>query len=254
MEIISIIPILNQFDIARQAIKFLLDSGSNVLVIDNGSDEEFTYDDKRVEVVRYDYPLGSYRVYFEALNHSDADILAFFHSDFFVYDKDWVDKVLKEFERDSKLGMIGFVGAKGIGADGGRIGTMSNFQGKIIESDPYITSPDNTIDVKNKWGGSPAEIHGARITSVVYSGVVDGCSMILRKDALEDIGFRDNICIHHFYDKIISCQLIEKGWKICTYGISCDHISGQTANTQDKYQLAVKEWFKEKGLKIKTKF
>jgi hypothetical protein len=225
MKLVSVVSILNQFPIAQQTIQFLLEtSESDVLVIDNGSDQEFEYDDSRVQIVRLDEAAGSYPVYFIAPQVCDADVFAYFHSDFWVLEKKWDKRVLVELERDSKLGMIGFFWSNEIDQKGGRgSGSASNF-----------TTKDGL--------GSSAEENGRRATGFEYAAVVDGCAMILRRTALEDIGPREDFGIHHFYDKLMSTQLLEKGWKIGGLGIECVHISGQTVNQEVKYQEAAKKW------------
>jgi len=243
MQFSIIIPILNQFDVAKQSIDFLLNSRVNeddydIWVIDNGSDDTFTY--PGVNTIKLHEPIGSYRVFFEALKYIQSDIFAVFHSDFFVYEKNWKERVELEFLRDPSLGMIGFIGSNEIDSSGGRgLGTMSNFQGRTTERH----------DVKEfKWSGSEAKIHGKVINDFHYAAVVDGCSMILRRKAIEDIGIRENMPLHHFYDRLISTQLLEKGWKIGVLGIECDHISGMTANQENKYQDASKKWFYDRHL------
>lgn len=244
MKLAAVVSVLNQFPIAKQTVKYLLETGAyDVYVMDNGSDEEFSYDDPRVKVVRCEEPLGSYPIFFEALNivENDVDIIAFFHSDFFVYEKGWADKVIAQFEKDSKLGMIGFIGSNEIDIKGGRgLGTASNFQGKITKSDCEYNKYGTPII--SEWYGSPAEIHGRRLTGFMNAVVVDGCSMILRRTALMDIEERPNFPPHHFYDKLISTQLLEKGYHIGVLGIECDHISGQTVNQEKKYQEMAKRW------------
>jgi hypothetical protein len=95
---------------------------------------------------------------------------------------------------------------------------------------------------RKKWVGSKAEVHGGRSTVFSPAVVVDGAAMIIRRETWEDIGYRDNYIFHHFYDKIISCQMLEKGWKIGTLGIGCDHFSGQTVNQEKAYLEAAMEW------------
>jgi len=248
MKLTCVIPVLNQFQIAKKAIEFLRLKNKDeydILIIDNGSDEQFP-DGLGVKVVRYDKPIGSYPAFKEALKHTNADVLAFFHSDFFIYETDWHKKVLEQFERNERLGMIGFVGSDEIDSTGGRgLGTRSNFQGKTI-----VFVDKSKIDVSGRIGylptisysGSAAEVHGKRVNAFSYGAVVDGCSMILRRTALEQIGFREDFPPHHFYDRLIATQLLEVGWKIGILGVECDHISGQTANQEIKWQEFAKEW------------
>jgi cellulose synthase/poly-beta-1,6-N-acetylglucosamine synthase-like glycosyltransferase len=228
-KIAVVIPVLGQEMIANRALKLLSRETPRpyeLIVMDNGSEPPFESTVPDVDVVRSDIVYGPYQTFWNALNITDAEILAFFHSDFMVFDKDWYKKVEAEFDRDPKLGMIGFFWSNEIDSMGGRgLGSASNF----VERD----------------GGSEAERHGRRATGFEYAAVVDGCSMILRRSALIDIGFRKEMGSHHFYDKLISTQLLEKGWKIGGLGIECAHISNQTAGTSDRYRAAAKKWLTE---------
>jgi GT2 family glycosyltransferase len=238
-----IIPVLNQFDLVEKTLEYLsqeLPRPYELLIIDNGSDVPFETKFPDVKILRIDEPIGSYPTFKVGLQEAEGEILAFFHSDFFVYDKDWSRKVLAEFDKDTQLGMIGFIGSNEIDSAGGRgLGTTSNFQGKRTLKTISLQGADRTYTY---WEGSPAAVHGKINAGFTRAAVVDGCCMILRRTALEDIGFRENFGIHHFYDKLISTQLLEKQWKIGVLGIECDHISGQTVNQEQKYKDAVRDW------------
>ena len=234
MKLSVIIPALNQFPILKQAVKYLIEtreqeSDYDITILDNGSDEKFEY--PGVRVVELGEAIGSYKAFDIGYGETDADILAFVHSDIFIYEKGWCKRVVGEFEKDSRLGMIGFVGSNEIDPSGGRgLGTTSNFMGRTT------TAGDMT------WTGSSAEVHGKRGTGFTKAAVVDGCVMILRRTALEDIGFRDDFPPHHFYDRLISTQLLEKHWNIGVLGIEFDHISGQTVAHEPKYHEMAKKW------------
>ena len=249
MKITTIFPVLNQFEISIQSIRCILENSevtTNILVLDNDSDIPFTSvlnsafskeENERIEVCRYSEPLGSYPAIFEGRKHCDSDILAFFHSDFFVLEKGWDKRVIEQFEKDTGLGMIGFVSSNQLDTAGGRgLGTVSNFMGKTI----------------GVWTGSKAEVHGGRDTGFRYTAISDGCAMIFRKTVLDNISFRKDIALHHFYDKILSVQVLELGYKNGYLGIECDHISGQTASTQSKYFETSKKWFKDNHIMARS--
>jgi hypothetical protein len=42
--------------------------------------------------------------------------------------------------------------------------------------------------------------------------------------------------------------MIEAAWRVGVLGISCDHISGQTANTQQGWQDTAKQWCEENSV------
>jgi hypothetical protein len=108
---------------------------------------------------------------------------------------------------------------------------MSNFQGVTL----------------GRWSGSKAEIHGVRIedNGRRWAAVVDGCAMIFRKEALAQIQQKPDMSLHHFYDRLISAQMRELGWKTGVLGVAIDHVSGQTANQEQAWFDTVKQWASE---------
>ena len=165
---------------------------------------------------------------------SDASehIIAYFHNDLWIEDAGWDDRVINGFVDDKQLGMVGFVGSNEWGANGGRGGgTMSNFQGI--------------------GRGSAAEVHGKRVTDLRPALQVDGCAMIMRRSTMDEVGFFE-WPPHHFYDRIYSLRIIKAGWHVGVFGIACDHISGQTANTQSGWQDTAKAWCNAHGISEMT--
>lgn len=186
-----------------------------------------------LKIISKDKNVGNYPIFNQMLMFATGDVLAFFHSDLFVHESGWDRKVKEAFEQKADLGLVGFIGSNEIDSLGGRgMGTMSNFQGHTIKD----------------WHGSAAEVHGRRVTDLQPAAVVDGCAMIFRRKALFDIGFRPDFPIHHFYDRLMCCEVLEHGYKVGVLGIACDHASGQTANTQPKYFGQAEEWFKSRGV------
>lgn len=238
-----IIPVLNQFILTNQTLRYLSQEEPrpfDLIVLDNASDSEFKTSFPDVDIVRSDIKFGPYQSFWNGLNVSDSDILAFFHSDLFVYDKDWWRKVENEFDKNPKLGLIGFVGSNEIDGSGGRgLGTVSNFQGKRTIRTMGFQGDQRQIQY---WEGSPAEVHGKRTSGFIKAAVVDGCAMIFRREVLEKIRFRENFPPHHFYDRLLSCEVQELGYEVGVLGVEFDHISGQTANQEQSYQDFAREW------------
>ena len=240
MKLSIVIPVLNQYDLLAQTIKFLAQNSvtqPQLLLIDNGSNEE---DKKLVDaifdnlakicnvpdlmsnfsefrIIEQEKNIGTYRTFQDSLQYTKGDIVSYLHTDLFIYEQGWDKRVLDSFEQNTKLGLIGFIGSNEIDNFGGRgIGTMSNFQGSGVGG----------------WNGSPAEAHGRRITNINNGAVVDGCAMIFRKDCLQKLESKPNMPLHHFYDRLFSCQILEGGNEVAVLGIACDHISGQTVNKE----------------------
>lgn len=275
MKLSIVVGVLNQFDLAHEAIRSMVENlerpeETEIIVIDNGSDEKFSIRDVPAiglaTVVRNENNTGNYPMFKQALEIAKGEIVAFLHSDVFVWQKGWDTAVRAQFDSRPELGLIGFIGSTELDFHGGRgVGTTSNMQGRTVTSYGYDAkrcancnqfesdhatgnAPDCPIfsprDI-NSWTGSAGHIHGKQEAGMTVDGsVVDGCVMIFRKSVLAQIGFKD-LPPHHFYDRIMSCQVIEAGYKVGILGIEFDHISGQTANTQSKYQETSKAWFKE---------
>lgn len=237
-----VVGVLNAHDLAKTALRTMLETlehpeETELIVIDNGSDERFTLtsmqglpDVCRVRAVRNEKNVGNYPMFKQGLELADGHIVAFLHSDVFVYQKGWDTSVRAQFAAHDDLGLIGFIGSTDMDAWGGRgSGTVSNMQGKTV----------------GEWKGSIGSIHGKVSGGMTIDGsVVDGCVMIFRKEMLALIGFKADFPIHHHYDRLMSAQMIERGFKVGILGIEFDHVSGQTANHAQKYQDTARDWFK----------
>jgi hypothetical protein len=243
-----VIGILNQFELATQALELALHTlgepkDTQILLIDNGSSTPYldhikaavkTYTESvgELKIIRNPQNVGNYPLFFQAREQADGEAIAVIHSDLFIYGQNWDMHVKQWFEGEPQLGLIGFLGSSEIDNFGGRgLGTMSNFQGAKV----------------GQWEGSKAEIHGARIedNGRRWAAVLDGCPMIFRREALVQIERKPPFPVHHHYDRLFSAQMKELGWRTGVLGVPVDHLSGQTANTQMAYQDTARQWFKE---------
>lgn len=235
-----VVGMLNQHELTREAVRMMIlnldhPEETEVIVIDNGSDEPLTTPANEIinvgefRIICNEKNTGNYPMFKQGLELAQGHIVAFLHSDVFVYQKGWDTQVRAQFAGHDDLGLMGFIGSTELDNWGGRgMGTVSNMQGRQV----------------GQWKGSIGSVHGKVSGGMTIDGsVIDGCVMIFRKDVLEQIGFRDNYPVHHFYDRLMSAQIIEAGYKVGILGIEFDHVSGQTANTQQKYQNTAKEWF-----------
>lgn len=249
MKLTVIFSVFNQHPLATLAIAKTLENAelhdTNILVLDNGSAVPFVVGDEyiasKTKVVRAEKNIGVYPIFWEALKYIDQDteIVAFLHSDLIVAEKGWDKRVIEAFESNSRLALIGFVGSNEIDYNGGRgLGTTSNFQGGTYSEE---TNPEDNPEPKT-WISSPAEAHGKRNVGISKAAVVDGCAMIFRREVLESIDQRPDYPPHHFYDRLLSCEVQERGWEVAVLGIACDHISGQTVNQEQGYHDLAKEW------------
>lgn len=259
MKLSIVFPVMNQFPLARVAIENAIknlskDSDAELIVIDNGSDKPFMQADElgrfpgmqflppsRQIMISHDKSIGVYPTFWDALRVANGDYIAYFHSDMIVSEKDWDLRVIEQFEKKVSLGLLGFIGSNQIDSCGGRgNGTTSNFQG-----DEYTES--DGAGEKKTWKGSPGFAHGKQSSGFSEAAVVDGCAMIFRRGALEAIPQRESFPPHHFYDRLLSCEVREKGYTMGVLGIACDHISGQTVNQEPKYDEMAREWAEAHG-------
>lgn len=240
MKMTVVFPVLNQHPLARNAIAAAIENLSgkhevNIAVLDCGSDEEFQF--------LYDHPHtitrmeneGVYPLFWHGLNAGlarDSEIVAFFHSDLFIVERNWDERVISLFESNERIGLVGFIGSDEIDSSGGRgSGTTSNFQGRDY----------------GDWKGSPASVHGRTYEGFTRAAVVDGCAMIFRRSVLKQIQQRKDFPPHHFYDRLLSCEVREHGFEVYVLGIACDHISGQTVNQEKKYDDMARTWAEAHG-------
>lgn len=251
MKLAVVIPVLNQFPLAQCVIDFVannLQEPADLIILDNASDKPFEYNIDHLskvltkKIIRLEHNIGVYPTFWEALKYTNADVLAFFHSDLFVNELGWDKRVLSVFESHPKLGLVGFIGSNEIDSSGGRgLGTTSNFMGDTYKR-------HSAEGVEKSWTGSPADAHGKRNTGLSHASVVDGCSMIFRREVLEKIKQRENFPPHHFYDRMLSCETREAGYDVGVLGIGCDHISGQTVNQENSYKIMAAKWLGENNI------
>lgn len=240
-----VIPVLNQISLAKTCYKEIwLNTLTDVefVILDNGSDEPIKQEDfPGARIHRLEVNIGVYPTFKIGMEVATGEIVAFFHSDLVVFEKGWDLRVIETFEKETKLGLLGFIGSTEIDIMGGRGGgTTSNFTLKVIECG------------NEKWLGSDWRAHGTHLTEYKRGAVLDGCSLIFRRECWNEIGYRENFPPHHFYDRLISTQILERGWHVGILGIECGHISGGTVGKELKYDLMAEQWC-NKNLNITTK-
>ena len=252
MKLAVVVSVLNQHELATTCIDFVQAYSSqdtDIVIIDNASDPVFDYnitnlkDNRNIKIIRQEKNIGVYPIFWEALKYTDADVIAYFHSDLMFCEKGWDERVLACFEMYEKLGLIGFVGSDEIDANGGRgLGTTSNFKG-------YKHMHQDAKGNKKEWIGSEGKLHGAVNQGFTKAAVVDGCAMIFRRKVLEQIKPRGNFPPHHFYDRVLSCEVQEAGYEVGVLGIGCDHISGQSVNGSLAYEQMAEIWAGQHGVR-----
>ena len=204
---------------------------TSITVVDNGSDESYMSKmtlDGIDGIIAYDENIGGNAVFHRWMEDNWFDekpeFIAFFHCDLMLHEQHWDHRVIEAFEEDNKLNLIGFAGSNEIDPLGGRgAGTMLNYKGAFF---------------RGIGQASPAEAHGRRMTGLEPAAVLDHMSMIFRRTELEKLTPQEgNFAPFHFYDRILSCEVLERGGHIAVLGIDCDHFSGGTGPGADKLMI-----------------
>lgn len=211
---------------------------TEIVVVDCGSEPPFPehWGDR---LIRYEENPGGNAIFHRALTdhwwEEVPEFLAFIHCDVIIHERDWDQRVVAAFDADPKLNLIGFAGSNEIDNLGGRGGgTALNFKGAFV---PGLGQ------------ASPSSHHGEEITGLRPAAVVDHLAMIFRRSELEQLTPQEgNYAPEHFYDRILSCEVLERGGHIGVLGISIDHFSGGTGPGAPKAEALRERWLRAEGL------
>jgi len=165
----------------------------------------------------------------------NADPIACLHDDVEIEEEGWDEVVTRAFRRHPEVGLLGFGGAVGLGAD------------ELYDA-PY--DPMQLARIGFRSNLVDAETHGVRSLLAEEVVCLDGFSQIGRQafwagaDAprgelrgvppwryLDEHGF-----VHHFYDGALGCLARRLGWRVYYVPVRCRHWGGQTAVGDPGYQ------------------
>ena len=224
-----IIPILGMNDMTKLCLsKFISNQVEKIEIVFMNAGENFSLESLdlpkksiNIKIVQDLEPYPAFKFWME---NTTGDIMLFMHNDIMIDEYGFDITLRYVFEKNKKLGLVGFIGSDEISGTGSRLwGTTSNFLGK-------------TYNFNGKsWSGTPAFIHGYQYDGLTPAVFIDGCTMALKRSVWNKIGYHVNQSIYYFYDRWVCCQVLEAGYKIATLGIACDHISNQTASKEIKY-------------------
>jgi hypothetical protein len=212
---------------------------TEIIVVDNGSGTPFRSLGDRD--VRYEENIGGNAVFHRWITDDwwkgdqVPDYLAFLHCDLMVRERHWDQRVIDAFDADPKLDLIGFVGSNQIDARGGRgAGTMLNFIGGFYEG----------VGVASSAGD-----HGRKIRTLEPAAVVDHCAMIFRRSTLEQLTPQEgNYAPEHFYDRLLSCEILKRKGRIAVLGVESDHFSGGIGPGMPKADALRQKWLTAEGI------
>ena len=179
---------------------------------------------------------GMLQSYQYGFQYCPFNILAFLHDDTIIHDKDWVNRVLYEFE-DPTVGLVGFGGAI-------RHGSPELYK---VPYDYHQLGRSHFISNMTDW-----QNHGTHFTEARDVAVLDGFALIVRRSILENCRIRiekqfdtyngEQYVESHVqigwplgtpigyvaYDYWLCCMCRRLGYRIRLLGISCSHLGGRT--------------------------
>lgn len=167
--------------------------------------------------------------------HTQAPIIAHFHSDLQIFEPGWDERVLREFD-DPRVGVVGFGGALQLGDDD-------------LYRTPYRLQQLRRIDYRSNT--HDAEQHGERFTGACDVATLDGFALVVRRELLRrwlhpfsqhpldynSVGWPVARYPFHNYDNALCIHAHKAGMRVRLVGIDCIHHGGATATTP-----AYQEW------------
>ena len=143
----------------------------------------------------------------------DADIIGYLHSDLYLLEAGWDQRVLGEFENE-RVGVVGVVGALGLASDD-------------IYRTPYDfrqLARSGVVSNLTDW-----EVHGGHETGSRSMAVVDSCAVFVRRQLLSrcggwPVGTYPNSS--HCSDLWVCCTARRLGYVCRVVGVRAQHRSG----------------------------
>ncbi len=216
----AVVTCIDSGPLAEEALHYLRENSdpdiTTLILVDNGSYTPLPKYDADI-VVRYEENIGANAVFHRLipkLEELEIDVVAYLHCDFMIREKHWDHILLHHFNEDDKLGLVGFIGSSEIDGLGGRGGgTMSSFIGE-----KYTTG----------WG-TAASVHGAYVIDINPAAVLDHASMVFPVHILKELPAQEDMHTPgHFYDRVLSCEVLYRNYHVAIVGIDADHFSGGT--------------------------
>jgi len=178
-------------------------------------------------------------VYNKILKQSSNDIVVLMHDDVYFDSKNWGQKILNHFKRNSEYGILGLAGATNMPKSGRWWDDFSKMKGIV-----------NHEHGGKKWESKYSPSKGNELDDVV---LVDGLFIVVNKKNIKEI-FNEEIGGFHFYDVDFSFRNFIKDVKIgVMYDVRVTHKSiGQTNFQWEKNREIFAEKYKD-VLPVKVK-
>jgi glycosyltransferase involved in cell wall biosynthesis len=178
-------------------------------------------------------------IYNKGLKESKYDIVVFMHHDIYFDSKNWGQKILNHFKRNSEYGILGLAGTTNMPKSGRWWDDFSKMRGIV-----------NHEHEGKKWESKYSPNKGNQIDDVV---LVDGLFIVVNKNNIKK-EFNEEIKGFHFYDVDFSFRNFIEDVKIgVVYDVRVTHKSiGQTNEQWEKNREVFAEKYRD-VLPIKVK-
>lgn len=214
------IPFLNKLYETKGIMALLKQNTSDDtewLIIDNNSDDNVEWffrtvlKPKKLNFIKNESNIGLVKTYQQIIDLCETEYLSILHSDVFIYEKNWDQRIIRKFEEIDNLGAIGFFGAQGCDSNAGRIQDVEYYGQMAGWSDML-----------------EAEIHGLRAKEEYRpAAVFDGFALSFKMEMLKKAGGIDqNYIYHHIYDREIGLVSLSLGYKNIILNVPCHHVGG----------------------------
>jgi hypothetical protein len=177
--------------------------------------------------------IGSYEEAWRACSDK-TNLFAFIHDDVQMH-QSWTTRVYEQFE-DPKVGVVGFGGAR---IHGDPDIYKKPYQLTQLGRGDYFSNVDD------------AETHGTRFDGAMDVAVLDGFSLVVRRELLEKMGGwqPEKWPPHHVYDYRVCLEAHRHGYKVQVVGVKCHHHGGRTATTSEYQKWAdATQWGSDVGM------
>lgn len=216
-----VIPLFEQFRETKGIVLQLLATAKDInqLILINNSLSISGQDDwkafasevispyQKIQYIQNVDNIGVHKSLNQGYRNSETEYLGFFHTDVFVYDYGWDEKIVKYMDDNPEVGICCFYGGKICTADAQRLSCFTS----LVE--PF----EDTFRVKE-----PTPV-----------SIIDGFGFVIRRKLLEKTnGFDERYNFHHFYDFDISLESIKAGYVNVVMDINTLHVSGLSSSTQ----------------------
>lgn len=149
----------------------------------------------------------------KAWRKTDATVIGYLHSDLTIHEHSWDERVLREFD-DPRVGVVGFVGATGLGHEN-IYKTRYDFK-QLARCDVWSNLTD--------WSS-----HGQHLTGTRDVAVIDSCAVFVRRDFLTRVGgwpvgrYPNS---SHCSDLWLCCMCRRYDQRVRVVGVTSTHASG----------------------------